>query len=255
MRAATLRVGLVITRGILFDKDGTLVDFFATWVPAYRAATDLAGELMGDPALGDRLLRLGGYDPATGALDPTSLLAGGTTAEIADLWTREAGAADRPGFARRLHEAMDDYASRFPVPVGEGTAELFRRLAGRGLALGLATMDSEAVARATTAVLDIDDSLSFLCGYDSGHGVKPEAGMVLGFCAATGLAPAEVLVVGDTDRDMMMARAAGAGLAVGVLTGATPREPLEALADHVIASVLEIETILPAAPEPPDRHG
>ena len=79
--------------------------------------------------------------------------------------------------------------------------------------------------------------------------------MVLGFCAATGLAPAEVLVVGDTDRDMMMARAAGAGLAVGVLTGATPREPLEALADHVIASVLEIETILPAAPEPPDRHG
>lgn len=243
------------TKGILFDKDGTLVDFFATWVPAYRAATDLACELMGDPALGDRLLRLGGYDPATGALDPTSLLAGGTTAEISDLWTREAGAADRPGFARRLHEAMDDYASRFPVPVGEGTAELFRRLAGRGLALGLATMDSEAVARATAALLGFDDSLSFLCGYDSGHGVKPEAGMVLGFCAATGLAPAEVLVVGDTDRDMMMARAAGAGLAVGVLTGATPREPLEALADHVIASVLEIETVLPAAPGFHNRLG
>lgn len=242
-------------KGILFDKDGTLVDFFATWVPAYRAATDLAGELMGDPALGDRLLRLGGYDPATGALDPTSLLAGGTTAEISDLWTAEAGPADRPDFARRMHAAMDDYASRFAVPIGAGTAELFKRLAGRGLALGLATMDSEAVARATAAALGFDGSLSFLCGYDSGYGVKPEAGMVLGFCAATGLAPAEVLVVGDTDRDMMMARAAGAGLAVGVLTGATPREPLEALADHVIASVLDIETILPAAPDLPNRLG
>jgi phosphoglycolate phosphatase len=255
MRAATVRTAIVNTKGILFDKDGTLVDFFATWVPAYRAATDLAGELMGDPALGDRLLRLGGYDPATGELDPTSLLAGGTTAEISDLWTGEAGPADGPDFARRMHAAMDDYASRFPVPIGAGTAELFKRLAGRGLALGLATMDSEAVARATAAALGFDGSLSFLCGYDSGYGVKPEAGMVLGFCAATGLAPAEVLVVGDTDRDMMMARAAGAGLAVGVLTGATPREPLEALADHVIASVLDIETILPAAPDLPNRLG
>lgn len=24
--------------GILFDKDGTLLDFCATWIPAYRAA-------------------------------------------------------------------------------------------------------------------------------------------------------------------------------------------------------------------------
>ena len=25
-------------RGILFDKDGTLLDFCATWIPAYRGA-------------------------------------------------------------------------------------------------------------------------------------------------------------------------------------------------------------------------
>src|SRR5438477_10103626 len=30
--------GAAAIRGILFDKDGTLVDYFATWTPAYRTA-------------------------------------------------------------------------------------------------------------------------------------------------------------------------------------------------------------------------
>jgi phosphoglycolate phosphatase len=232
-------------KGILFDKDGTLVDFFETWIPAYRLAVDLVAEIASDPALGDRLLRCGGYDPDTGALDPRSLLAGGTTAEICDLWVNEAGLADAPGVSRKLHDVMDEYASLHPVPVGGGLADLFRRLAGRGLALGVATMDSEAVARATNDALGLTEYLSFVSGYDSGHGSKPGPGMVLGFCAAAGLAPADVLVVGDTDRDMDMARAAGAAMAVGVLTGATPRRRLGPLADRVIENVLIIESLLP----------
>lgn len=231
-------------KGILFDKDGTLVDFFETWIPAYRAAVDLMMEMTGDPALGDRLLRLGGYDPDTGELDPRSLLASGTTGEICDLWAGEAGVADAREASRQLHDAMDEYASLYPVPVGDGLADLFRRLAGRGLALGVATMDSEAVACATVDALGLAESLSFVSGYDSGHGLKPGPGMVLGFCATAGLAPADVLVVGDTDRDMDMARAAGAAMAVGVLTGATPQDRLGPLADRVIESVLIIETVL-----------
>ncbi len=231
-------------KGILFDKDGTLVDFFGTWVPAYRAAVDLAEQATGIPGLADRLLRLGGYDPVTGALDPESLLAGGTTSDICDLWTREAGVADADALGQRLHDAMDDYASRFPVPVGEGLDALFLRLGARGLALGIATMDSEIVARATASTLALTDKLDFLCGYNSGHGAKPSPGMVMGFCAATGLAPRDVLVIGDTDRDMKMARAAGAGLAVGVLTGATPRAGLAVIADRVIDDVFGLEALL-----------
>lgn len=231
-------------RGILFDKDGTLVDFFGTWIPAYRAASDLASATAGDPALGDRLLRLGGYDPATGALDPDSILASGTTLEICELWAAEAGVADCRKLSRELHREMEEHVIARPVPIADGIADLFRRLADRGMVLGMATMDGETVARATAKALEIRDFLSFISGYDSGYGSKPAPGMVRGFCAAAGLSPADVLVVGDTARDMNMARAAGAGLAVAVLTGATPREGLAPIADRVIASVFDIESVL-----------
>ena len=34
-------------RGILFDKDGTLLDFCAAWIPAYRAAAGEIADLAG----------------------------------------------------------------------------------------------------------------------------------------------------------------------------------------------------------------
>ncbi len=39
-------------RGVLFDKDGTLLDYAATWMTANRVAALAAAG--GDPELGDR---------------------------------------------------------------------------------------------------------------------------------------------------------------------------------------------------------
>ena len=68
--------------------------------------------------------------------------------------------------------------------------------------------------------------------------------MVLGFCAEIGVAPRDVAVVGDNLADLAMARAAGAGLAIAVLTGGCPAAALEAEADLVLPSIAELESAL-----------
>jgi phosphoglycolate phosphatase len=227
-------------RAVLFDKDGTLFDFHRTWVPVYEA---LAREVAGGPGeKADRLLELAGRDPVTGRIHPESILGAGTLAQLAELW---AGALRTDaGVLQRAIEAFSESASTATaVPVTDLPA-LFARLRGRGLALGVATMDSETAARAHLAAFGADGLVDFVCGYDSGHGVKPQTGMVLAFCRAAAVDPASIAVVGDTLHDLAMARAAAVGLVVGVLTGASPREALEPHADHVLASIAELETLL-----------
>ncbi len=235
MTAATIR-------GLLFDKDGTLLDFDATWPPAYRAIAAALAEAAGEPALAERLLRLGGYDEG-GVLDPESMLACGTTADIVAFWAAQPELANLAGIAERIDTMFLDYATRAPAVVADLGA-LFERLRGRGLRLGVATNDSAAAAHAWLAGAGVDHLLDFVSGADSGYGAKPDPAVMHGFCAATGLAPGEVAVVGDSMRDLDFAHAAGAGLAVAVLTGVTPRAQLDPHADRVLDSIAGLEAVL-----------
>ncbi len=51
-------------------------------------------------------------------------------------------------------------------------------------------------------------------------------------------------MIGDNVHDLQMARAGGAGLAVGVLSGTGSRQDLEGLADLIIDSVAQLPHVL-----------
>ena len=231
-------------RGILFDKDGTLIDFRATWVPAYRGVADeLAQRLGGGAPLAAAILARQGYDVARAEFAPDSPLLWETNAAIAAAWHASPEIAGRIDVLEVVLRHFADVGRYPPQPVGD-LAALLSRLRGRGLVLGVATMDDTAIAHAHLRHIGIADQVDFVIGADAGHGAKPAPGMALAFCAACGLEPGEVVVVGDTPADLMMARHAGCAQAVAVLTGAMPADALAPLADRVLASVQDLEQLL-----------
>ena len=75
-------------KAVLFDKDGTLVDFNGTWHALYeKLALEVTG---GDTAEAQRLLVEGGFNAATGSFAAGSELAAGTTPGIVRLWLPDA---------------------------------------------------------------------------------------------------------------------------------------------------------------------
>lgn len=233
-------------RGALFDKDGTLIDFAATW-------RGLVEGLIDDLARGDadlaRALGLAiGFDRRTGLFLPGSPVVAGSTGEVAALLAAllpRTGAAEieREANRRAAAAGAGDEAGLAPTP---GLGAALDRLLAMGLSLGVATHDSEAAARAHLRLLGLDAGFVFFAGYDSGHGLKPGPGMVNAFCAATGLAPAEVVMVGDSLHDLGAARAAGCAAALGVLTGPAAEDELRPHADAVLPSVAALPDWLTA---------
>ena len=228
-------------RGLLFDKDGTLLDYAASWPPINREAGMLAAG--GDAALAARLLNVAGADPNTGEAIADSLLAAGNTEELAAAWN----AAGSPLPRERLVPALDAlFRNAVPRMIAVcDLAALFGALRSRDLLLGIASSDSHAAVAATAEHFGVAPHLAFLCGYDSGHGAKPGPGMALAFCRETGLAPHEIAVVGDNSHDMEMGRSAGAGLRIAVLTGTGARDLLAPISDMCLDSVADLDTALP----------
>lgn len=228
-------------RGVLFDKDGTLLDFEATW----RGFVDEVLEALapGDPALRRRLAEVAGID-AEGRFRPGSPIVAGSTAEVATLWAPLLPGWSVEALEREADRRAREAAGRGPAPATRNMAALLDGLRARGLALGVATHDSEAAAHAHLAALGVADRFGFVAGYDSGHGLKPGPGMVLAFCAAAGLDPAETVMVGDSVHDLGAGRAAGVGLVVGVLTGPAREADLAPLADVVAPSIAALPDLL-----------
>jgi phosphoglycolate phosphatase len=230
---------------IVFDKDGTLIDFHAMWSGWVEAlAVDLE-TATGDTLAAD-LYAAVGYDAGARQALAGGLLAVSTMQALRD---RTVDVLRARGVPRTEAEAAVAAAWRAPDPVATAKAcadllGLFGRLRDSGLRLGVATTDDRAPTLAMLEAFGVAGLVdAMVCG-DDGIPVKPAPDMVLAVCRATGTAAARTLVVGDTVADMLMARAAGA-VGVGVLTGVTGREALEAVAAEVWDRVDVIAAVCP----------
>ena len=153
-------------KGIIFDKDGTLLDFHATWVPRALAAVVAVAD--GDESVALAMLQATGYDSDENRVLGGSILAAGNNRDISLVW---APLANKPvdEVETLLNDmfAASDYGDS--VAVKDLTPSL-QKLADLGLVLGVATMDSEAGIKATLGDFGCLHLFDYTVGYDSGFG-------------------------------------------------------------------------------------
>ncbi|MBM3615745.1 MAG: HAD family hydrolase [Alphaproteobacteria bacterium] len=213
----------------IFDKDGTLFDFRATWGGwTARAVDHLAGHGADRDALAWRL----GYDLAAGVFAKDSPVIASTTPELVDIMH---GFVPQMGKGQLL-DILSDLSEAAPQAPAVPLRPVFEALKARGLKLGLATNDTEAPARAHLAGAGVLDLFDFVAGCDSGWGGKPAPGQLLAFAGRVGVDPVRSVMVGDSLHDLEAGRAAGMRR-VAVLTGIAEAAELAPHADVVLPDI------------------
>lgn len=215
---------------VLFDKDGTLFDFTASWAGwTDRLVRQLAA---GQGVSAQNLAQAVGFDLATGSFAQQSKVIAGTVEDCADLLEPHLPAMPRQTLIAHLIATSAEAPMRPATPL----APLLDRLRSHGLALGVATNDSEISARAHLSRAGILERFAQVLGYDSGYTPKPAPDMLLGFAARCGIAPSRIVMVGDSLHDLHAGRAAGMQT-IAVLTGAADAETLAPHADAVLPDI------------------
>jgi len=218
-----------ILDAVIFDKDGTLFDFTASWGAWVRG---LLPRIAQDAPHHARLADALGYDAAQGRFAKSSPVIAMTTPEIAQVIHP---LLPHFSFAALLEE-MNTQAQGAPMLPAVDLPTVLGSLRARGLRLGLATNDTEAPARAHLQKAGVLDLFDFIAGCDSGWGGKPAAGQLFAFAKAIGADPARCAMVGDSLHDLHAARAAGMR-AVAVLTGVAEADELAPHADVVLPDI------------------
>ena len=221
---------------VLFDIDGTLVHGLPEGHT--RAMTDAMRAVWDVPVTPDDVW---GINPG-----------GRTDREIARLVLRghgvsdadiDAGNAEWMDLACRLHAEVAHLHAP-PVAAPDAVA-VTAALAGAGAELALVTGNLEAIGRAKVAAAGLGDSFAARGGgFGSDSEVRADLVRLARERAARPYADDEVVVVGDTPRDVVAARGAGVRV-IAVTTGAHDAAAL-ADADGVAADLTGVLALLQA---------
>lgn len=228
-------------KGVLFDKDGTLIEVNDTWVPIYRQF--LMDQFRTDAAGADALMAKAGYDIEAGKFRANSILASGTTRQLIRVWWPGLDAAGIEAKVRVLDHDYAPLARAVLTPLFD-LEPVFAELKAMGLELGVGTNDNHLSATNHMAHIGVIDHFAEIIAADTVEVPKPSGNMVRKFAEVTGLQTFDIVMVGDNAHDMDEARNGGAGLAVAVLSGNAAAGDIAHLADHVIPSVADLPALL-----------
>ncbi|MFP5522485.1 CehA/McbA family metallohydrolase [Peptococcus simiae] len=183
-------------RGVVFDKDGTLMAFSDLWEKATEAFIE---RVAGDKAPACRAAV--GLVPGGGVM-PDSPLASGTLAEIAQALSAHSPVPVSP---TDLHDQYKAYMTAHPESIQplEGLRTLLDHLRDRGIRLAVMTSDDADLTHEALRLLGVDHYFDMVISGDR-YPAKPRAAGLMAFRDQAGISLDEMVFVGDSCRDMRL---------------------------------------------------
>ncbi|GLQ34646.1 phosphatase [Amylibacter marinus] len=225
-------------KALLFDKDGTLIDFEASWAPGMGAF--LKHLVPNDSEIRSALGLACGFDTARGCFLAGSSFVNGTIDDTLACMQAAYPALDVDLFYSAGAACFEDLE---PAPICD-LNQVLGDLKSRGYILGVITNASEKSAEQQLEKLAIRGLFSSVIGYDSGHAPKPAPDTILGFCQAFNLHPSEVAMIGDSTHDLDAGYHAKVGKNIAVLSGPASRADLGHRADLILDDIRGLSAVL-----------
>ena len=220
-------------KSVLFDKDGTLFDFHATWSSWMTRTLELFTR--GDQDVAHHLGKQLGFDTKKGEFQPNSIFVSGTPKLCLQIFQRQFPKMT----LNEINQILNDSSLQtIPVPVVP-LKPLLSKLRHRDLCIGVVTNDSKSSAELHLETAGCLEEFDVLVGSDCGLIGKPAPDMLLASSSEMGVNPKDCFMVGDSTVDMLAAHRAGMS-AIAVLTGVETEEDLAPLADVVLKNIGEI---------------
>ena len=231
---------------ILFDKDGTLLNFGDLWIGWFDQLITTVNRRLATfssppaPLAFAELYRRVGIYPDSRLWDPTGPL---TIGSLDDIVTIVALSLFEGGLAWNdateiTHDALQSLDasldwSRCVTPVA-GLLGFVARARHAGVQLAVVTSDDHRNALRHLSLLSLSDHFSVVLGHDQVPRGKPFPDMALAACQQLGVTPERTLIIGDSNGDMAMGKAAGLRAGIGICAAPHLSGEHLTLAAHVI---------------------
>lgn len=225
--------------GILFDKDGTLLEFRSLWVDWSK---QLIGRIMRKTERVEReeLGQAIGFNEQENIWDPTGPLCIGSIADLITILSHKLYQNGVPWndsitLVTDVYEEVNQRMKvREEIKAVSGLDTLLRDAHESDLKLGVVTSDNQAQAMEHLHALHIDHYFNSVIGHDQVERGKPFPDMVEKACEELNLREERTLIIGDSNGDMLVGDNAGLLASIGIVSEPSMSTAHLLNADHII---------------------